>query len=578
MGFNFAELKSSVSIDAVDPVSGKSVLRLAIESGDDETAAFLIKNGAQLKTNTNKHPPLLMLAAKNGLTRTVAAMVKNGANINKRFKADGGKTALHLAAEAGHVNTLQELLTLGANVKLKDDAGNAAIFYACKEGKAEVVDAYYTHKKLCFVDHKPEHFEALLLTACTGADDEAAVDTIKTLLRFGGSVVCFQKNTGNTMLHIAVERGHLNTVTYLLEDRNVVRHASNCNGETPRQLVDEQNVAMVKLFQPYSQSLSRNPAMLGSQKTKTPAINHSKIPATTSSSATTTTSTMPPYDAMAENREVTHQTLFFDAVSEQHIMKVSHLLRYCTAEIEPSALNPLTGISALRMAIESGNDELATLLVNSGVALKAVTRAKETPLMLAAGAGLTETVKAMIEKGAKSEKSFDNGDGRTAMHFAAKAGHSATIRALAGLGAAMNVADANGMTPLRLACQEGHLSAVNMLLDVIFHSNKFSIESIQLDACLLHACSVKNDSTAAAISKRLISLGANTNCHAAKSGDFPLQIAVAHGHIETATYLISHPLTRVDKMNKNGETAAFFVKENDQQMLSLLKRFGIIKD
>jgi ankyrin repeat protein len=174
---------------------------------------------------------------------------------------------------------------------------------------------------------------------------------------------------------------------------------------------------------------------------------------------------------------------------------------HCEDEIDLSEIDAATDTSALRMAIESGNDELATLVVESGASLKAATKKMETPLMLAAGAGLTATVKAMIENGAEMEKSFKGVGGRTAMHFAAKAGHAATVIALAKLGAQSNAVDALGMTPLFLACQEGHVRVVDALMDAIFHKENGSFKSAQLDACILHACIGKNDSNAAEISK-----------------------------------------------------------------------------
>ena len=243
-----SEFKDLVDIDAIDPSTGKSALRTAIESGDDRTAALLVKKGAQLKAITEMHETPLMLAASAGLNETVIAMVENGAKIDKSFKVGGGKTALHFAAQAGQANTVRTLLTHGATANLKDRLGHTAIFYACKEGKADVLEALVIHETFDETQLKTKHINALLLTACNGTDDQGAVDVIKTLFQFGGSVNCTQEKTGNSMLHIAVESGHLLTATYLLEQAGAEPNATNYNGETAAFFVNGRNPAMIQLL------------------------------------------------------------------------------------------------------------------------------------------------------------------------------------------------------------------------------------------------------------------------------------------------------------------------------------------
>lgn len=243
-----SQFKDLVDIDAIDPATGKSALRTAIEAGDDTTAALLVNNGAQLKASTEMHETPLMLAARNGLTGTVRAMLKNGAKPDKSFKASGGKTALHLAAQAGQGDAVRELLALGAKANLKDGLGNTAVFYACKEGKSDVLEAFFIRENVDESQLKPKHIDAMLLTACSGADDQAALDTIKTLFQFGGSANCLQAKTGNSMLHIAVEYGHLDTATYLLTQTDADPHATNFKGETAAFFVNGRNAAMIQLL------------------------------------------------------------------------------------------------------------------------------------------------------------------------------------------------------------------------------------------------------------------------------------------------------------------------------------------
>ena len=248
INYYLSEFKDLVDIDQIDPSTGKSALRTAIEEGDDKIAALLVRKGAQLKAITNMHETPLMLAAKNGLTETVGAMMEKGAKIDKSFKAGGGKTALHFAAQAGQAETVKTLMKHGATANLEDRLGHTPFYYASKEGKADVLEALVIHERFDEIELKTKHVNALLLTACTGADDQAALDVVKTLFQFGGSANCVQEKTGNSMLHIAVEHGHLHTATFLLQSAGAEPKATNYNGETAAFFVNGRNAAMIQLL------------------------------------------------------------------------------------------------------------------------------------------------------------------------------------------------------------------------------------------------------------------------------------------------------------------------------------------
>lgn len=248
INYYLSEFKHLVDIDSIDPSTGKSALRTAIEAGDDKTAALLVKKGAQLKAITKAYETPLMLAAKAGLTRTVGAMIEKGAKVDKSFKAGGGKTALHFAAHAGQAEAVSTLLAHGATMNLKDSLGHAAIFYACKEGKVDVLQALVYQKNFNEDQLKSKHIQALLLSACENTDDLDALNVIKFLFQLDDSVNCVQEKTGNSMLHLAVESDHLETATYLLQTAGADPRATNCKGETAAFFVNTRNTAMINLL------------------------------------------------------------------------------------------------------------------------------------------------------------------------------------------------------------------------------------------------------------------------------------------------------------------------------------------
>lgn len=88
----------------------------------------------------------------------------------------------------------------------------------------------------------------MFLAACGGNDDQRAFQVIRTLIETGGSPDCSEKKTGNSMLHIAVQRGHLSTAGFLLATVKVNPKATNHKGETAAFFVNARDEAMIKLL------------------------------------------------------------------------------------------------------------------------------------------------------------------------------------------------------------------------------------------------------------------------------------------------------------------------------------------
>ena len=64
-----------------------------------------------------------------------------GANPNARAKDRTGRSALILAAAAGHVDIVEALLKNGAKVDGRDKTGHTALNWAAMRGRTQVVTA-----------------------------------------------------------------------------------------------------------------------------------------------------------------------------------------------------------------------------------------------------------------------------------------------------------------------------------------------------------------------------------------------------------------------------------------------------
>ncbi|MDO5610900.1 MAG: ankyrin repeat domain-containing protein [Pseudomonadota bacterium] len=129
-------LDAGAEIDALDH-GGQSPLAIACHAGNWRLAKFLIERGASIQPRNGQ--PVLIAAA------TTEDDDPAGAGLLLRHKADvngvdrSGHSALHLAAEAGHLAIVQTLIDAGADIGQRDGDGNTAWLLAARGGHGEVM-------------------------------------------------------------------------------------------------------------------------------------------------------------------------------------------------------------------------------------------------------------------------------------------------------------------------------------------------------------------------------------------------------------------------------------------------------
>ena len=155
---------------------------------------------------------------------------------------------------------------------------------------------------------------------------------------------------------------------------------------------------------------------------------------------------------------------------------------------------------------------------------------------VSAFAKLDQRIVDLVKSGVDLDASFDNGEGYTAVHFAAWDGKDKILSYLLQAGAKADLVGEDGYTPLLLAVAGGHQACVELLVE------KGADVNIRVK---------------------------DSNIYFSKQGGTPLTVAFINGYLETALYLIEQgadPLVLVEPC-KNAPSPNLFVN-----FLSLVKQ------
>ena len=315
----------------------------------------------------------LILAADKGHSETVKVLLDNGAEPNQATK--NGDTALIRASFGRHSEAVKVLLDNGAEPNQADEYGWTALILAATRGHSEVAKV--------LLDNGAEPNQAdnndwvALIFAAVGGHSEAA----KVLLDNGAEPNQVSEG-GRTALMLAAFNGHSDNAKVLLD-----------NGAKPNQ-ADENGVTALMLT------------------------------------------------AVGGHSEAAKVLLDNGA--------------------EPNQANK-NGGTALMSAAVGGHSETAKVLLDNGAEPNQADEDDRTALMRAATRGHSETAKVLLDNGAEPNQA--NKTGGTALMGAAWNGHSEAAKVLLDSKANPDQADNDGRTALMRAESKGYSDTAKVLLD-----------------------------------------------------------------------------------------------------------------
>ena len=192
-------------------VSAESDLRLvnAAEIQDWDSVSDLLQRGVRADTSRADGVTALLWAAHWDAPETVDLLLNAGADVNAA--EDHGVTPLARACLNASVRMVQKLLSVGADPNLAQTNGLTPLMIAAQTGNLEVVEALLSH------DADPN-----AATAATGATAlmwavEESHPQIARLLIDGGATIAVSTTKGFTPLMTTARQGDLEIASILIE-------------------------------------------------------------------------------------------------------------------------------------------------------------------------------------------------------------------------------------------------------------------------------------------------------------------------------------------------------------------------
>ncbi|HZH43519.1 MAG TPA: ankyrin repeat domain-containing protein [Lysobacter sp.] len=158
-------LDAAAELDALNQ-DGFTPLGIACASGNWRLARFLLERGARPEPRDGQPALLAAAGGEEDDAAGVQLLLKHKAKVDARGRH--GRTAVHEAAYAGHVEIVEALLAAGADPALRDDAGRNALLDAARGGHLAVIETLLATARdgeALLLAHDADGRDALMLAA-----------------------------------------------------------------------------------------------------------------------------------------------------------------------------------------------------------------------------------------------------------------------------------------------------------------------------------------------------------------------------------------------------------------------------
>ncbi|KAM5264372.1 ankyrin repeat and death domain-containing protein 1B [Ctenodactylus gundi] len=225
-------LKHKARVDVADK-HGLTVIHLAAWSGSFEVMLLLVKAGADQRAKNQDGMNALHFAARGNSVQVVEYFIQD-LHLQELNQPDKrGRKPFLLAAERGHVEMIERLMSLNLHTLEKDKDGNTALHLAAMHGHSPAVQVLLTQWQE--VNETNENGETPFFLAVEGGHEECG-----RVLLAAGSDINIPNKLNMTVLQIATRNGHASLVNFLLSE-NVDLHKRTEPKESPLHLAVTHN-------------------------------------------------------------------------------------------------------------------------------------------------------------------------------------------------------------------------------------------------------------------------------------------------------------------------------------------------
>ncbi|OQE16555.1 hypothetical protein PENFLA_c027G10004 [Penicillium flavigenum] len=510
-----------------DTASKAEMLRRATWRGDYRMFKDVVERASLGVPDQLGRLPL-HLAAERGHRQMVQDIVSHKVDLNAR--CNNGQTALHRAAWGGSPAVLK-LLQNRSDEFMKDNNGNTALHLAAQMGFASIAKLLINERTIDMGgcnNLTPLHFAAMggyeevaqLLkyanleardnkigwTPLHCAADNGNQKLVKLLIERGAEVNAKDDQVGWTPLHFAAMNGHKAVVDILLK-KGAKNFAKDKYGWTPGQFAEINRHTVVMTLLPGNDVN----AIFSNKDHWTPlhcrAINNQPglVKLLVGNGA----------DLYLNKKVKTWTPLQFAA--ESGLGTTIRRLLEKSGDVQSVDFQTL-----LHHAAERGYEELTRSLLEAGAPKEAEALDSWTPLHRAAQHGHKAVTQLLVDAGANKE--VQTTDGRTPLHYAAKHGHEEIVWLLleAGANKEAKAWSLNGYTPLHDSATSGHELVTRLLLK----AGADKEAQAQNDQTPLHyAVASGHDAIVRLLARASANIEARTT-----DGQTPLHYAAKHGH------------------------------------------------
>ena len=252
-------------------------------------------------------------------------------------------------------------------------------------------------------------------------------------------------------------------------------------------------------------------------------------------------------------------TCLFHAAGDGHTETVRYLVGLPEVDVNHCDMKNKT---ALHCAADEGHTDVVRVLIDAGADIDTDNNDGHSPLHSASTSGALDVVKVLVRAGAGVDVTDDNGD--TLLILAAYFGHTETVRYLVGLPEVdVNHCNSQNVTALHCAAKKGHTKVVRVLIDA-----GADIDTRNDDGrSPLHCAST---SGSLEVVKMLVEAGAGVDV----TDDCVrtcLIFAAYYGHTETVRYLVGLPEVDVNHCDSQNETALHYAaKKGHAEVVQVL--------